>query len=41
MGAHGTPSIVIDGKYGIGGGVDTATLVNAMEQVRAESQPNR
>ena len=38
LGAHGTPFIVIDGKYGIGGGVDTATLVNAMEQVRAESQ---
>ena len=38
LGAHGTPFIVIDGKYGIGGGVDTATLVNAIEQVRAESQ---
>jgi predicted DsbA family dithiol-disulfide isomerase len=39
MGAHGTPFIVIDGKYGIGGGTDTATLVKAMEQVRAETQP--
>ena len=39
MGAHGTPFIVIDGKYGIGGGVDTATLVKAMERVRAESRP--
>ena len=39
MGARGTPFIVIDGKYGIGGGVDTATLVNAMAQVRAESRP--
>jgi predicted DsbA family dithiol-disulfide isomerase len=39
MGAHGTPFIVIDGKYAIGGGMDTASLVSAMERVHAESQP--
>ncbi|MFJ3405076.1 DsbA family protein [Promicromonospora sp. NPDC090134] len=39
MGATGTPFVVIDGRYGIGGGVDTATLVSVMERVRAESRP--
>lgn len=39
MGAHGTPFIVIDGTYGIGGGVDTPTLVQIMERVWAERQP--
>jgi predicted DsbA family dithiol-disulfide isomerase len=39
LGAHGTPFIVVDGKYGIGGGVETAVLLNAMEQVWAESHP--
>ena len=39
MGAHGTPFIVIDGKYGIGGGVDTDTLFNAIDRAWTESQP--
>ena len=39
MGAHGTPFIVINGKYGIGGGVDTPTLVRTMDRVWAETQP--
>ncbi|WP_182263081.1 DsbA family protein [Rhodococcus sp. UFZ-B548] len=30
MGAHGTPFLVIDGKYSIGGGADKATLTRAM-----------
>lgn len=39
MGAHSTPFIVIDDKYGIGGGVDTNTLLNAIERAWTESQP--
>ena len=32
MGAHGTPFLVIDGKYSIGGGADKAALTRAMRQ---------
>ncbi|MFD0782711.1 DsbA family protein [Micromonospora azadirachtae] len=39
MGAHGTPFIVIDQKYGIGGGVDRATLTRALRQAWDESHP--
>ncbi|MEV5778489.1 DsbA family oxidoreductase [Streptomyces antimycoticus] len=39
MGAHGTPFIVIDEKYAIGGGVDKATFVRAMRQVWDENHP--
>ncbi|MFF1877921.1 DsbA family protein [Leifsonia sp. NPDC058230] len=39
MGAHGTPFIVIDEKYGIGGGVDTNTLLSAIDRAWRESQP--
>ncbi|MFJ9755561.1 DsbA family protein [Streptomyces sp. NPDC101149] len=39
MGAYGTPFIVIDEKYGIGGGVDKATFVRAMRQVWDENHP--
>lgn len=39
MGAHGTPFIVIDGKYGIAGGVDTPALVRTMDRVWAETRP--
>ncbi|AJE38884.1 DsbA family oxidoreductase [Streptomyces nodosus] len=41
MGAHGTPFIVIDEKYGVGGGVDTPTLVGAIERAWSESYPAR
>lgn len=39
MGATGTPFVVIDGRYAIGGGADTATLVSVMERVWAETKP--
>jgi predicted DsbA family dithiol-disulfide isomerase len=39
MGAHGTPFIVIDEKYGIGGGVDTNALIGAMERAWDETHP--
>jgi predicted DsbA family dithiol-disulfide isomerase len=39
MGAGGTPFIVIGGKYGIAGGIDTAALVRAMDQVWTENRP--
>jgi len=39
MGARGTPFIVIDGKYGIGGGVDTDILLSAIERAWKEFQP--
>ncbi len=39
MGARGTPFLVIDGKYGIGGAADRATLARALRQAWNESHP--
>ena len=39
MGAHGTPFIVIDEKYGIDGGADKDGLLRAMRRVWDESHP--
>jgi predicted DsbA family dithiol-disulfide isomerase len=39
MGAHGTPFIVIDEKYGIGGGLDKVGLARAMRQAWDDSHP--
>ncbi|MEV0068040.1 MULTISPECIES: DsbA family protein [unclassified Amycolatopsis] len=40
LGARGTPFTVIDGKYGISGGVDASTLLRAMERAWAETRPS-
>jgi predicted DsbA family dithiol-disulfide isomerase len=39
MGAVGTPFIVIDEKYGLAGGSDTAGLVRALERAWEDSHP--
>ncbi|MFB2596254.1 DsbA family protein [Herbiconiux sp. P17] len=39
MGAHGTPFIVIDGQYGLSGGMETAAFVDALRYAWNESHP--
>jgi predicted DsbA family dithiol-disulfide isomerase len=39
MGAHGTPFIVIDGQYGLSGGMETDAFVDALEYAWNQSHP--